>query len=202
MTENFSDLKIVLTNTFSQLAINTGVWAEKNPSNKEYFKKLEKKFKAVVRLIEQGKKIYLIKDMLLICALGSFVCSFIAGQTKADLMGWFSDRDATNDVHDNVSIDLFNVFFNSGITHKCEFAVSPSKSSSDEFYVDFTRIPDYITGTLADYDHLNDAISKDKFDSMLGGFFAGNELNNFVFNLDFRSDGSMSCNRLTFHKKT
>ena len=139
--------------------------------------------------------------MLLLTALGSFVCGFIADQTKAELFGWFSDRDATNEVLDGASVNLFHIFFNNRISHRCEFAYSPSKSASEEFYSDFTRIPDYITGTLADYDPIKSSITKEKFNQMLEGFFVENDLNNFVFNLDFRPDGSMSCNRLTFHPK-
>jgi hypothetical protein len=201
MVNNYEELRTILKNTFEQLIQRIKIWRVNNPKRQVLYDTLEMKLKAVLSLIGQGKKIYLIRDMVLVSFLGGYVCRFIVDQTGADKLGWFSDRDAINDIVDNVSVDLFNTYFGSGLNRKCEFLYSRATSSSNEFYEDYTRIPDYITGTLADYNFKQEAVSKDKFSDMLVGFFADNEVNNFIFRLNFNNNGTLECDRITFYKK-
>ena len=66
-------------------------------------------------------------------------------------------------------------------------------------YEELVRIPDYVAGTLADYNFEENEISKSKFEKILQNFMAENDKNNFVFKIDFSSDINPKCSSITFH---
>jgi len=200
-SNNQDDLKVALENTLKHIRNDFNRWKTERPEQEEYYNKIDKQLKCVLELIKNKKKLKIISDMLLITFLGAYVSSFLADETKAEIFGWFSDRDAINEICENVSIDIFNYYFATQIEHNCQFVAAPAASTDNAFYEELVRIPDYITGALADYNHETDQISKDKFDTVLTEFMAENEFNSFVFKVKFDSSAGTSCSRLLFHKK-
>ena len=140
--------------------------------------------------------------MLLITFLGACVSSRVLKKLdNVELFGWFSDRDAINEICDNFSIDLF-YYYLSGLMEgeNFKFVASPAGSKANAFYEELVRIPDYIAGALSDYNMKDNLISKDKFDEILKNYMADNKHNNFVFRI-FIEDDKLSCSRITLHKK-
>jgi len=188
-------------NTVEVLKEAVANWENSYPEDKEYYKKLKMKIQCLATHIKNDKKLKYINQMFIVTVLGGYLCAFINKQIDIDVLGWFSDRDPINDVCDGLSLDLFDInFIQLGKKDTCKFIGAKANSSSDEWYKELTRICDYIVGTLADYDMLNNSITKLKFDQMLTGFFSNNKVNNFVFKLDFDNRGEVQCSRLSFNK--
>ena len=176
-------------------------WDKNRSHLKDYHSQLAKKTNELIRLVENDKKIRILKNLFLITSIGSYICTQFANRTKAEIFGWFSDRDEINDIADNFSIDLFNIqFCEYLINRNCQFVGARASSKDNEFYKEFIKIPDFITGTLADYNFQNGQVSHDKFIPMLRELVADNERNIFVFRIKFKDDTSMECARVTFHK--
>ncbi|MEM6718540.1 MAG: hypothetical protein AAF611_04405 [Bacteroidota bacterium] len=177
-------------------------WTKSRPHLKDYHRRLTKKTKAVIRLIERDKKIRIIKNLFLITSFGSYIATQFANKTKAEIFGWFSDRDEINDVEKNYSLDLFNIQFSEHlINENCKFVASPASSSDNEWYGEFIKIPDLITGAIADYDFMNDKVSHDKFIPIIRDLISDNKRNIFVFRLFLDNNGQINLGRLTTHKK-
>jgi len=199
--KDHNSVKKSLKNTFEIIKKQYIEWSKKQPEQREYYKKIIKKIDCVLELIKNDKKIKQIIGMLLVTFLGAYVSSKILRKlNNIELFGWFSDRDAINEVCNNFSIELFQYFLhglNDGKNFK--FVASPAGSNDNAFYEELVRIPDYIAGAISDYNMKDNLISKNKFDEVLTNYMADNEHNNFVFNI-FVEEDKLSSNRITLHK--
>lgn len=139
--------------------------------------------------------------MTLVAFIGAYVSSRVIKALDIDIFGWFSDRDAINEVCDNFSVLLFHTYLHGLLDGKpFQFVAAQAGSTDNAFYEQLVRIPDYVAGTLADYNMEQDIISKDKFDSMLTNYMAENTHNNFVYTLSFKDD-KFNCGRISIQKK-
>jgi len=189
-------------NTFIFMKKQYVEWSKKQPNQRKYFNKTLKKINCILQLIKNSKKIKQIRYMLLVTFLGAYVSSKVLQQLKnIELFGWFSDRDAINEVCNNFSIELFQYYLHGLVGGKnITFVASPASSKDNAFYEEFVRIPDYIAGTLADYNIQNNTITKNKFNDILTNYMAENQDNNFIFRI-FIQENKLSCSRVTIHKK-
>ena len=184
--------------------LNTDIpnWSKSRPHLAPYHQQIARKIRTLRADIKRDKKIRITKNMLLITSIGSVLCTQLANRTTAEMMGWFSDRDEINDVADKLSLDLFNIQFSETLINTdCKFVVAPASSRDDEFYEEFVRVPDYITGALADYKVDTDEITHDKFAPVIRDLIADNTRNVFVFRLVFDQLVGLSCSRILFSKK-
>lgn len=190
-----------LEQTFLLLKEQYRNWAENEPERKDDYNKIEKKIDCTILNIRQNKKVKQIIEMVLVTFLGAYVSSIIVNKTKAEIFGWFSDRDSINEVCNNLSIDLFHNYLH-GLTYGIDFQFASSLATSQHapFYDELLKIPDYIAGTLADYNMENNSISKDKFDTMLTEYMGDNVDNNFIHIIDGNLN-PIKCSRVNIFKK-
>lgn len=190
-----------LKNTLNEIKKNYVNINGNNLNDKDYYLSFLKKIDCVIKLLDKNKKIKQISDMFLVTFLGTYISSWIVNKEILEIIGWFSDRDAINEVCENFSIDLFNYYMQS-FCYENNFNVVASLAGSNDnaFYEELVRIPDYIAGTLADFDMDIELISKSKFDTILTEYMAENSTNNFVFKLA-NIDGTYYCNRICYYKK-
>jgi hypothetical protein len=190
-----------LKDTFQFIRQQYQEWLKNQPEQEEYYKRVDQKLKCCIQLVSNGKKIKQITDMLLVTFFGAYVSSKVIRNSEIEIFGWFSDRDSLNEVCDNFSIELFHYFF-SGLTgaKPFQFAASPAGSLANPFYEELVRIPDYIAGTLADYNRETNEVSKEKFNTMLSNYMAENNHNNFIYRL-FAELDTLYATRLTIHGK-
>ncbi len=192
---------LALANTIEML----NKWIINTPSNKEYFVKVI--VKANNLLQEMNKKSFnlkLLKQILIINFLASYIAYIISRETKVTNIAWFSDRDAILDSYQNIVVDLF------GMNHHglCErdkidgskikiFIGKPDNKENENqmWYDELIRLPDFITGTLSDYNFAEHLVSKPKFNSMMEGCIANNS-NISILKLFFDS-GLLKCSRIT-----
>lgn len=192
---NHQAVKASLLLDFGRIIEHFKTW-ELNRENGSSYKSIIKKLSVVLKLINQNKKIKQIVDMLVVTFLGAYFSSHIIKSNNVEIFGWFSDRDALNDVCDNLSISLFQYFlYNLAGGDNFRFVAAPAGSRDNAFYEELVRIPDYIAGTIADFNISDNVISKDKFNTVLTNYMAENTHNNFICRI-FSDQGILSAGRV------
>ncbi len=196
--KDHQELKQAVLLVFEQAKNQYKLWIKNEPDKSDHYNDMIRKLEALIRNIKIGKKLKQIYLMFLTTYLGGFISSLIVKRTRADSFVWFSDRDAINDVGDLLSVDMFQHFMvRFGEISHCKFGSSYATSRDILFYEEFLRIPDYIAGTIADYNLENNQLSKEKFTFFLKEYMADNNHNNFVFS--FRNnDKEIICERIKF----
>lgn len=170
---------------------------ENEPENSERYGVIIKKIDNLIKDIKNNKKIKQTINMFLITLYGAYVVSEIIKDIEIEKFGWFSDRDAINDLSDMLSIDFLSFYLN-GMTNgkKFDFIASPARCTDNPFYEELVRIPDYISGTLADYNMKENVISKEKFKTVLNKYMSGNDFNNFIYKIDTTDCGTQAARLL------
>jgi len=198
-TKDFMRLALINTiEMLNKLVVNT-------PPNKEYFEKVIVKANNLLQKMDKKSfNVKLLKQMLIINLLASYIAYIISRETKVTNIAWFSDRDAILDSYQNIVVDLF------GMNHHglCErdkiddskigiFVGKPDNKENENkmWYDELIRLPDFITGTLSDYNFVENLVSKSKFNSMIEGCIADN--NNISILKLFFDSGLLKCSRIT-----
>lgn len=177
-------------------------WMKNEPHKKKEYTDYINKINQCLSLIEADKKIKLLLDMILIPFLGAYVSSIILKRiNKVEVFGWFSDRDKLNDIGDGLSLYIFHHQLHNLMNGKnFTFASTVANSTSKIFYDELIKIPDYIAGTLADYNLEDNTISKDKFNEVLIGYISNNSYNNHIFRI-YKKNHSFNCDKVVVQKK-
>lgn len=179
-------------------------WIKNEPEKESYYNKTVKIIDSCILEVKHGKKINIYIDVFLISFLGAYVTYIILNEVKKiDVIGWFSDRDKIFEVGNGIVINLFQNNLHGLLTEEkreFQFASSMSDSNFDTFYDQFIKVPDYIAGTLADYNMDENLISKDKFNTVLTDYMGDNTQNNFVFRI-FKDDNHYKCGKIHIIKK-
>jgi hypothetical protein len=201
--ETVEERKHFLTNDFIALKNIYEKWSISQPEKSDYYENLIKKTNRCLINIKNNKKVNQLIDMILISVLGAYVSSIIAKQVNhLEVFGWFSDRDKIHDIEDSFIIDLFHANLHNLISPRnFTFAAAPANGEFEIFYDKMIRVPDYIAGTIADYNIIENRISKDKFGTMLTDFMADNDHNNYIFKI-FRQNNDYNCSKLKITKKS
>ncbi|SHL31286.1 hypothetical protein [Flavobacterium saccharophilum] len=179
-------------------------WIKNQPEKELYYRKIIKTIDSCISEVKRGKKINIYIDVFLVAFLGAYVSYIILNELKnIEIFGWFSDRDKIFDVQNGFIVNIFNnnlhcLLYDKQIPY--QFVSSLSNSNFDVFYDQFIKIPDYIAGTLADYNMIDNLVSKDKFDIMLTKYMGNNTHNNFVFKI-FKEDNQFNCAKISILKK-
>ena len=168
-----------VTSVLDEIKHNFEAWrknAEEENEVVQYYEESIKKFKAQIHKVEQKKDTSLISDIILIALLGGVYASKILKRLpNLDIIGWFPDRDASNEGCDNIIVPIYNTILYNRIQNRyTRWAVTMPDTSKKPFYDNENRIVDYICGTIADYDFQNNKVSKDKFCTVLEDLLADN----------------------------
>lgn len=170
----------------------------KGPLN-EWHKGVIDKINEVGRTIKGKRKIRIIKNLFLITALGSCICTQIANRINMEALCWISDRDEIHDVSNYFAVDLFNIeLIQHLVNPDIQFSAAKASSRDNEWYDGLIKIPDYITGVLADYSITTGSISHSKFEPIIKQLLIDNRRNTFVFKLDFKNNGQITLSRMGF----
>lgn len=131
---------------------------------------------------QQNFNVKLMRRILLTSILTSYFIVKIIDQCNADLIAWFSDRDSMTTSNKKFIYDLLWAMTKT-LCHLCGEKNKPlgnnlklchAEQTNENLWMDeIIRIPDYIAGTFADYDYMNNTCG-DKFVSMIEKFAAGN----------------------------
>jgi hypothetical protein len=150
------------------------------------------------------------RQIYLVSAFASLVFESLAVNKKPEYIQWVSDRDALAERYDGFVYDLSYFLFLTSysqyisptessrtILDKPKFIFPEPEKSGKNFFDELIRIPDYLAGTLADFDIAANTFSKDKYNTVLLGSLV-NSKNHVVLNVS-GSDNELSCRRLV-HK--
>lgn len=163
------------------LKIYVSYWNTTEPERKKKLDKISKNIKCLENLLRRGKKRRLIPAMFLVGLLGGYVGSLLYRETNLSSLVWMSDRDSTNEICNNLIRDLFQITLIDITKQNIQFAFTTSNSSSDEWYKEMTRIPDYLTGAISNYDFEKNSMSTVKFSKIFGLHFSYNIENTFLY---------------------
>jgi hypothetical protein len=199
---NHEEIKINLRNEFIEIKGLYQLWIKNEPEKEAYYKTFLKKIDSCINLINNNKKIKQLIDLILIPFLGGYVSNVILNRVdKLEIYGWFSDRDKLLDIEKGFALNLFHNNLHGLIDNKnFQFVTSLADCNFDIFYDQYIKIPDYIVGTLADYDLENNQISKEKFNMVLTNYMGDNQYNNYVFRI-FKKDNIFNCGKIVIMKK-
>lgn len=191
-----------LLSEYSRIKEQYQVWISNEPDKIAYYSGYIKKINACLNDIRRDKKIKIYIDILLVSFLGAYVSNLIVSRVNhLETFGWFSDRDRIGDIEDSLVLYLFHNNLHGLMNSKnFNFAATPARSTTKIFYEEYIKIPDYIAGTLADYNMKDNLISKEKFDTILTDYMADNTYNNYVFRI-FKDDNAFKCSRIDILKK-
>ncbi|MCO1335945.1 hypothetical protein MO867_16550 [Microbulbifer sp. OS29] len=153
----------------------------------------------------------LARQIFLVSAFAGLVFEHLTITKKPEYIQWVSDRDALAERYDGFIYDLSYFLFLTGYygyilkTEKSPMMLdkpkfifpTPEKSGKNNFD-ELIRIPDYLAGTLADFDITANTFSKDKYNTILFGSMV-NSKNHVVLNVS-GSSNDITCRRLV-HKK-
>jgi hypothetical protein len=178
------------------------LWIVNEPEKEAYYKTFLKRIDSCINLIDNNKKIKQLIDVILIPFLGGYVSNVVLNRVdKLEIYGWFSDRDQFLDIEKGIALTLFQNNLHGLIDNKnFEFVTSLANCNFDIFYDQFIKIPDYIVGTLADYNLENNQISKEKFNTVLTNYMGDNQFNNYVFRI-FKESNIYNCGKILITKK-
>lgn len=195
--------KHFLTNDYTAIKNMYEKWSISQPEKRDYYCNLIKKTNRCLLNIQNNKKVNQLIDMIIVSVLGAYVSSIIAKQINhLEVFGWFSDRDKIHDLENSFVIDLFHANLHNLLSPRnFTFAAAPANGQFKIFYDNMVKVPDYIAGTIADYDIIENKISKEKFGTMLTDFMADNEQNNYVFKI-FKEGEDYNCSKLKITKKS
>jgi len=176
-------------------------WTPPRPHYAEIVKKLENVKR---EMSKKSANFRLFRDISLVPLLAAYIAFLLTKEAKAEMVGWFSDRDSMVEALDSVALDFF------GLNHhalclRAKIYSEPTKLSvgvqrnetGGVWYDEQNRLPDHIAGTLADWNFQKSAM-KGKFVQMLENVFADNRYC-VVINLDFGTD-VFTCSRLIISK--
>jgi len=160
-------------------------WKINTPCNKDYFEKIIKKIKALIQ--ESNKKSFnqnLLKKIMISNLLAAYTAYLLSKETKVEIIGWFSDRDEIISSFQRIVFDFFHMNYHCLCDRdkiddsKIKLVITDPTQNGNKnklWYDELNRLPDFITGTLSDFDFTKNIVSKAKFSTMLEGCIADND---------------------------
>lgn len=201
----FSDEKFYhLSRIDSQIGM-LEYWCQSTPKGKENYQATIKQLNEVKRLVNSNSlNLRLFRDIEIVGSLAAYLLTEISIKAKPEKIAWLSDRDSMltfknktigNYMFDQVSHLYHTLCSNSGIDSSNRLLFGKPETSGKLFYDSLIRVPDYIAGTMADYDFEKQVSSHTKFDQIRDGAFAV-ERRNISYRLFFHPN--MHAHRLTW----
>lgn len=182
-------------------------WKINTPSNRDYFDLTINKLNLLKG--EANRKSFnlkLMKNIMVISMITAYIAYLLCKVTNIEIIGWFSDRDKMIDAYNGISTDLFHMNHH-GLCERDNIdsrnvkllMAKPSTEDKKLWYDELNKLPDFISGTLADWDISKNDVSKYKFISMLEGCIADNS-NITILKLLYDSN-LLVCKRVCVYKE-
>lgn len=156
-------------------------WGQTEPETAKRLNKLSKSIRCLEALIKQEKKLRLMPPLYFVSLLGGYLASLIYREAQLSTLVWLSDRDSINEICHNVVRELFQITLINIIKRNIQFAFTSANSNSEEWYKELTRIPDYLTGAVSNFDFTKNTISQGKFAQIAHSHLRGNFQNTFLY---------------------
>lgn len=162
-----------------EIRLNFETWRSNTTKGAEvvkYYDETIKKLNVQIQKVKQKKDTKLVSDIILIALLGSvYAAKILKHLPNLDIIGWFPDRDKSNEGCDNIIVPIYNtILYNRIQNQNTRWAVTIPTTSIKPFYDNENRIVDFICGTIADYNFINNMVSMDKFSTILEDLLADN----------------------------
>lgn len=174
-------------------------WLEQ--SNSAYHRDIRRKMLAIRReMIQKSFSMKLLKDIMVVSLLAAYIGFLINKKCMPLKIGWFSDRDKIIDAHDRICLDMFALNYQ-GIcdyydikSTRAEIVIGVPNCSGKMWYDEFNRIPDHVTGAIADWNIENSTLTHTKFVPIYEKLLNDNPLF-YLFRLNITED-SAQCSRI------
>lgn len=145
-----------------------------------------------------NKKGPLFWKLTMVTLFAAYLIATLADEVPLKLVGWFSDRDAINDLCDHISADLIPVNATSmAANEEFHFVSGEAKSSSSAWFDEVVRVSDYVTGALSDFNFATQSSSAQKFHDVLRFYASGNNKTLLAYRYSF-AGSEYTCSRTTF----
>jgi hypothetical protein len=169
----------------------------------DYYNGVIRKVKCLCQDVKsQSFNMSLMRNILLFSTIAAQIGSLLASERQIEIIGWFSDRDNITNYCDGIVFDLFGMFHHElCVLHEIDdssimltLAIEADSQAKRMWYDEIIRLPDYIAGTIADWDLSTNNVSKEKFITIIEGCIADND-HIALLRLSSKS-GSIMCNRI------
>ncbi len=169
-------------------------WCKSTPEGKEnYQKRILELNKAKDLINSPGVNLRIFRDIEIVAQLAAFLLAEISMAADVEIISWLSDRDSMLTFKNKIIGDYmleqvastYHVLCgNNGVDSSEKLLLPKPELEGDNFYDSFIRIPDYISGTLADFDFEKNKSSRPKFEKVKNGTFS-EESRNIIYQLFF-----------------
>lgn len=175
-------------------------WKKNTPVNTTYYLEIEKRINIILsKMKSKGYNLKVLQRLLLTSFLAAYIGNKIIEKSEStEIIGWFSDRDALLTKHQNSASDFFHINLHglSGNSDAVKIVIGkPNDDSDDMWYDDLNKLPDYITGVVADWNLDENSISHVKFSEMLRNVVADSS-NISIIKLYKATNNNWTCVRI------
>ncbi len=184
-------------------------WCKNTPNNSKYFTKIKKKIAIAKNQMSKKSANYaLFCDVMLVALLAGYISYVFTKYNNSEIFRWFSDRDKIIDAYDMLIADQFAMNHH-GLCERDSidssktsvvFGVPESGENGKLWYDEMNRLPDHITGTIADWDINNNISTKPKFIQILEKCIADNPYL-VILRLNLKPN-LFQCSRVVVSKST
>lgn len=208
----FTDEKLFSNQQISGYIKQIDHWIENEKNIEKYIKQKDLLIKLLGKLNKKEPSFKEIRRIFFIGAITTYlmylITSFIP---KLEVIGWFSDRDTIIYYKEKelggylifqYIQDLYHVFCESTNLRQSNIAFGLPEEQGEMWFDELVRLPDFIAGTLADYNKEENEFSHDKFIPLFERVFT-NENKNLIFNVFIGNNNNsfeMRVTRATFDK--
>ena len=134
-----------------------------------------------------------LSEICIVCHIMSIIIEFLMIKSHAKQIIWISDRDAITNFQDGIISELVRIGYANLIHNRVPdhevFAAVKGKDYEKDLYDELIRIPDYISGTVADIDFQDKDKATDKHYTLFDQSIVGNER---IFLMEIDKDGISS----------
>lgn len=187
--------------SFEMMIAQLEIWCETTPEAKGNYIELIKKISILKQeVVRPGANLKVIRDIEIISTLAAYFIFEITKLIDIDKISWLSDRDTlltykAAKIGSPIIFDLIHHLYylfcmseNIESKDKLILAIPESDSDGNVWFDSFNRIPDFISGALADYDYKQNTSTHEKFVQVIEKVFPSNKRNIF-FSIEFTSKG-------------
>jgi len=179
------DEKGAIIDFFSGLEAMIEKWHESTPQGNTYHTLFLKDLKHLRWLVQFSQaNLRLLRDSILVASITGYVLFRAVQMADAELIGWFSDRDAllsyqSKKLHLPLIYQLLNTYYHA----LCEKAGQPGdnlvlglpEEVGPVFYDSFLRVPDLVAATMADLNFSDLSFTHPKFGPIMDDLLLSNE---------------------------
>lgn len=208
----FTDEKFFSNQQISAYIKQINHWIENEKSIEKYIKQKKTLIKLLEIFNKKGPSFKEIRRIFFIGAITTYLMYLITSLIpKLEVIGWFSDRDTIIYYKEKelggclifqYIQDLYHAFCGSKNLRQSSIAFGLPEEQGEMWFDELVRLPDFIAGTLADYNKEENEFSHDKFIPLFEKVFT-NENKNLIFNVFIGKNNNnfeMRVNRATFDK--